>query len=75
MDWDGDKIMENRMKRNFNDRSSVEQELLLKNTFCSKCNTADLGMHDPVEYEVSGKIYLEGKCNKCDEVVKSSVTE
>ncbi len=46
-----------------------------ENTWCDRCNEADLGISSPQEYEENGKVYIEGTCQKCGETIRSEVTE
>jgi hypothetical protein len=48
---------------------------MLENTWCDKCQAADLGMTEPVEYENDGAVFVEGKCVRCASRVVSEVHE
>jgi hypothetical protein len=61
--------------RNFNDRPVADQRWLLQHTWCETCQTADLGLRDPVEYEDLGRIFIKGKCVRCGSVVSSEIEE
>ena len=63
------------IKREFNKRPDDEKEWHLKNTWCSFCMKADLGMEKPFEYEKNGKNYLSGFCSKCGHEVISEIIE
>ncbi len=65
----------NRIDRDFLERPEVERKWMLGNTWCDRCNKADLGMDSPREYEEHGRIYLEGNCKKCGHGIRSEVTE
>ena len=62
-------------KRDFHLRPILEQDWLVQNTWCDNCQEADLGLSDPREYEVDGTVFVEGKCKRCNQVVKSTVIE
>ncbi|PRC94543.1 hypothetical protein [Solimicrobium silvestre] len=62
-----------RNNRNFCNRSENEQIWMMKNTWCDKCNAADFGLKDPIEYEENGKIIVEGKCSICSSIVLNEV--
>lgn len=64
-----------RTSRDFTARTEFEREWMQENTWCDRCNLADLGLSSPKEYEENGKIYIEGKCKKCGDSVRSEVTE
>ena len=64
-----------RIQRDFAARSPAEQEWLLQNTWCDGCDEADLGMSAPREYEEDGSVYVQGRCLKCGQVVRSEVFE
>lgn len=70
--------MEPISRRNFRDfslRDVLEQEWLTNNTWCPKCQQADLGLLNPIEYETDGQIFIEGKCKICSTIVVSNITE
>jgi len=64
-----------RTQRNFTARSAEEREWVLNNTWCDGCGEADLGLSLPQEYEEAGRFYVEGRCRKCGEVVRSEIIE
>jgi formylmethanofuran dehydrogenase subunit E len=64
-----------RITRDFFSRSADEQQDFLTQTWCNKCQEADLGMTDPVEYEEGEKVLIEGKCSRCGEVVTTELIE
>jgi hypothetical protein len=45
----------------------------LDNTWCDKCEAADLGMQSARQVEAEGRIYIEGICNRCGEPVRSEI--
>jgi RNase P subunit RPR2 len=65
----------NRLSRNFQLRSQQEQNWLLKNTWCDNCNEADIGMKNPIEFEESGIVFVEGQCLRCGKTVRSEISE
>lgn len=54
-----------RLERDFYSRDTQDQKAFLEQTWCDDCQEANLGMVEPVEYEIDGEILLEGKCAKC----------
>jgi hypothetical protein len=64
-----------RIQRDFNKRDDSEKEWFIENTWCDHCLQADLGISNPVEYEIEGKIFIEGNCLKCGKIVISEITE
>jgi hypothetical protein len=54
-----------RIERDFFQRDGEDQKAFLEQTWCDDCQAENLGMVDPVEYEIEGEIFLEGKCKKC----------
>lgn len=62
-----------RVPRDFSTRPESEQTWLRKNTWCSTCDAADLGMRDPHEYTEGGVNYVEGQCPQCGNQVRSSI--
>lgn len=59
--------------RDFFARDLEEQLDLLKNTWCNQCQQIDLGMVNPVEYELLERIYIDGECAKCGEKTTTEV--
>ncbi len=64
-----------RKLRNFYDRSPSERDFLMNDTWCDYCQKADLGLDNPLEYEIDGKLFVEGVCKKCSKKVKTEVIE
>jgi hypothetical protein len=48
---------------------------MTQNTWCDVCQQADLGLTEPVEYEEDGAIFVEGRCAKCENIIKSRITQ
>ena len=48
------------IERNFFIRNQIEQQALMEDTWCDTCNEAYIGLIDPAEYELDGKVYIEG---------------
>ncbi|OUR67667.1 hypothetical protein A9Q73_04975 [Bermanella sp. 47_1433_sub80_T6] len=65
--------MMDRIERDFYLRDPEEQADFLLQTWCNECQQVDLGMTDPVEYELDGKIAIEGKCKKCGNSVTTEI--
>ena len=59
--------------RDFDLRSLADQRWFAQNTWCGTCQKADLGLVEPVEFEESGKIFVEGKCSRCQSIVISEI--
>ena len=68
-------MTEDRIERNFAERSSEEQALLLKHTWCDHCQEQDIGMVEPEEYELGGCLFLEGRCLRCASPVYTELTD
>jgi len=64
-----------RKDRDFSLRPEEEQEWIIQNTWCDTCGQADLGMNFTQEYEEYGRIFVEGQCLKCGQVVQSEVKD
>jgi hypothetical protein len=62
-----------KIERDFHQRSEEEQASFLEQTWCDSCQEVDLGMTDPEEYELDGKIIIEGKCKKCAGTVTTEI--
>jgi len=52
----------------------VEQKAILEDTWCDACKKADLGMTHPVEYEENGQITVEGRCARCGNAIRTTVS-
>ncbi|MFB9885622.1 hypothetical protein [Balneatrix alpica] len=61
--------------RDFSKRSQDDQQAFLQQTWCNTCMEMDLGMTEPQEYELEGRIYVEGKCVKCGSSVITEIEE
>ncbi len=64
-----------RIERDFFAREPEDQEAFLSQTWCNACMEADLGMKEPVEYELNGIVFVEGKCVKCGEMVCTEIAD
>jgi len=64
-----------RTPRDFAARSAEEQQSFLAQTWCNQCQQVDLGMTDPVEFELKGTVYIEGKCKGCGELILTELTD
>ncbi|MBY4677912.1 hypothetical protein [Marinobacterium arenosum] len=67
--------MSERIERDFHARDPDEQQAFLNQTWCDHCQQVDLGMTDPVEYELKGIVYIEGRCKGCGEPVITELTD
>ena len=68
-------MQDERIERNFSDRSDEEQRAFLEQTWCDSCQEMNLGMSQPIEYEFKGVVYIEGKCNRCGSVIVTELTD
>ena len=59
---------------NFHERPLVEQEFILRDSWCARCNKGDLGMVSPREYEEEGRTFVEGRCAKCGFPIRTEVS-
>ncbi|MCY0967097.1 hypothetical protein [Parathalassolituus penaei] len=64
-----------RIERDFFARDAEDQEAFLTQTWCNDCGEADLGMVEPVEYEVEGVVVVEGKCKKCGASILTEIAD
>ena len=64
-----------RVQRDFYARRQNDQRTFLEETWCSHCGAYDIGMDSPVEYEESGRIYIEGGCLGCRNSVRTELVE
>jgi len=69
-----DKVDEKKV-RDFSARSQAEQQDFIENTWCDSCQKENLGLNSPCEYELSGIIYVEGKCKVCSNIVVTEFTD
>ena len=66
---------EERIPRDFSARDPDEQAAFLENTWCNHCQEIDLGMTNPQEYEISGRIFVEGQCVKCGQPTITEIAD
>ncbi|MDF2183149.1 hypothetical protein [Neptuniibacter sp. CAU 1671] len=66
---------DNRIERDFFARDPEEQQAFLTQTWCDHCQAADLGMTDPIEYELKKTVFIEGRCCGCGEPVVTELTD
>lgn len=64
-----------RIERDFYARDKDDQEAFLTQTWCNNCMEADLGMVEPVEYELNEIVYVEGKCAKCGDTIVTEIAD
>jgi len=67
--------MSERIERDFYQRDEDEQRAFLEETWCDSCMEVNLGMEEPVEYELNDIIFIEGKCKRCGGVILTEITE
>jgi len=63
------------IKKDFYLRPIDEQEWLIENTWCDKCNKADTGIENPTEFEQNGKLYISGFCKSCGSELISEIKD
>lgn len=68
-------MSDERQLRNFYDRDAEAQTAFLDNTWCNRCQQVDLGMSDPVEFVLNGRLFIEGQCRACGETVTTELVE
>jgi len=68
-------MSDERQLRNFYDRDVEEQTAFLENTWCNRCQQVDLGMSDPLEFTLNGRLFIEGRCLVCGETVTTELVE
>ncbi|MCP4594895.1 hypothetical protein [Neptuniibacter sp.] len=64
-----------RIERDFNARDEDEKKAFLEETWCDQCQEVNLGMVEPVEYELNEIIFIEGKCKKCGSIILTELTD
>lgn len=67
--------MSERIERDFSARDEDEQKAFLEQTWCDGCMEVNLGMGEPVEYELNDTVFIEGKCNRCGQSILTELTE
>lgn len=63
------------IERDFHQRDLEEQQAFLDNTWCNACQALDLGMTEPREYELNGRVYIEGQCVQCGATVRTELAD
>ena len=43
----------------------LEQKWIIEETWCDKCEAADLGIRNPSRYAEDGREFVTGNCNVC----------
>jgi hypothetical protein len=64
-----------RIERSFDARSLEERSWITQNTWCDACEEADLGLRSPREYEDDGRVFVEGECRRCGQIIQSTIIE
>jgi len=64
-----------RVPRDFFARDWIDQESICENTWCDNCSEADIGLLNPVEYEESGRFFVEGACARCRGKIVTEIRE
>jgi hypothetical protein len=62
-----------RKEQDYTLRSPVERSGFERDTWCDRCQEADLGLVEPHEYEEDGRVFIEGKCRCCGGRVVSEI--
>ena len=55
--------------------TEMEKDIYLKDSWCSKCQEADLGIVSPELYLEDGRKYISGNCKVCGEICVSEIIE
>ncbi|TYL48164.1 hypothetical protein [Marinomonas sp. IMCC 4694] len=66
---------EEKIERDFFERSLEEQSDFLKQTWCNHCMEMDLGMGNPKEFETKDRLWIEGECLKCGQLTVTDIVE
>ena len=64
-----------KIARDFFARDEEEKKAFLEQTWCDHCQEANLGMVEPIEYELNDTVFIEGKCAKCGNIILTELTE
>lgn len=67
--------MSERKLRDFYARDEASQKEFLHYTWCNACMASDLGMTDPVEYEIEGVVFIDGACVACGATVTTELQD
>jgi hypothetical protein len=62
-----------RIHRDFQVRTQKEKETFTKISWCNSCQASNLGMFNPVEFELNGRIFVEGDCPNCNGRIISEI--
>ena len=65
----------NVVEKTFSARSQEERDAFLKYTWCNTCMEVDLGMEEVKEYQSDDRLWLEGKCLKCGDIIVTEIEE
>ncbi len=68
-------MTDERQLRDFDARDDADKAAFLEQTWCDNCQQANLGMTDPVEYELKGIVFIEGRCRRCGQPVLTELTD
>lgn len=61
--------------RNFQLLEFFEEKLFIEDAWCEACETADIGLFGPNDYQVLGKKFIKGVCRNCGSKVFSEIIE
>ncbi len=64
-----------RIARDFFTRSPIDQQSICENAWCEACGEADVGLDNPVEYEIHGRIFVDGVCTRCGGNITTELKE
>ena len=61
--------------RDFQLLEFFDKNLFIEDAWCAVCETADIGLFGPNDYQVMGKIFIKGVCRNCGLKVVSEIVE
>lgn len=61
--------------RDFTLRTATEEQWLINNTGCPRCQKTNLGLPNPIEFEDNGWSFLERTCVLCDGIDCSEIAQ
>lgn len=64
-----------RIARDFYARKPSEQAWVRENTWCEECRLPDLGLDLPVEFEEDERVFVQGECRICGNLVKTELVD
>ncbi len=68
-------MMTRNKNRNFQLHEFFEEKIFIEDAWCAVCETADIGLFGPNEYEVLDKKFTQGICPTCGAHILSEIVE